>query len=261
MDDNITGGTTANVWETDNLELKFDPQPTDSVTNSIWDTRLTAPGVTLSDDLSNVAAENKQFARTNISGGYTLELAIKWSAIGTTETITPAIDQVFGLAINFHDNDGAGRAASVMWAAVMLDAVWNTPKYLGTVKFLGDNKLQFIPSNNMTGVYNVIPYDGRDTTVSVEKAPGIPTEFSLSQNYPNPFNPSTSIEFAIPTQSMVELEVYNLLGERIALLISEELPAGFYKTSFSGSTLPSGIYFYRIKAGSFVETKKLMLLK
>jgi hypothetical protein len=60
---------------------------------------------------------------------------------------------------------------------------------------------------------------------------------------------------------MVELEVYNLLGEKIAVLINEEMPAGFYRTSFSGSALPSGIYFYRIKAGSFVETKKLMLLK
>jgi hypothetical protein len=262
MDDTITGGTTSNVWETDNMELKFDPEATDSVTNSIWDTRLTAQGVTPGDSLNNITdAADKQFARTLIPGGYTLELAIKWSAIGTTESITPAVDNVFGLAINFHDNDGASRQASVMWAAVMLDAVWNTPKYLGTVKFLANNKLQFIPSNNMTGVYNVIPYDGRDTTVGVEKSPGIPSEFSLSQNYPNPFNPSTSIEFAIPTQSMVELEVYNLLGERVALLISKEMPAGFYKTSFSGSTLPSGIYFYRIQAGSFVQTKKLMLLK
>ena len=89
----------------------------------------------------------------------------------------------------------------------------------------------------------------------------IPTEFSLSQNYPNPFNPSTSIQFSLPQSSYVTLEVFNTLGERVGVLASEELSAGTYNYSWDASNLTSGIYFYKIQAGSFVEIKKMTLLK
>ena len=264
MDDTITGGTTSNVWETDNLELKFDPQPTDSVTNSIWDTRLTGPGVSPGDSLNNITdPANKQFARKLIPGGFATELAIKWTAIvsGTgAETITPAVGNVFGLAINQHDNDGAGRQASIMWAAVMLDHVWDTPKYLGRVYFLDDHKLEFDPTNNMTGVENDLPYDGTPVGVEVAK-PEIPAEFALSQNYPNPFNPSTTIEFALPKESNVSLIVYDALGRVVKELANGSYTAGYYTYNFNASDLASGIYFYALRAGDFVSVKKLMLLK
>jgi hypothetical protein len=260
MDDTITGGTTTNVWETDNLELKFDPQPTDSVTNSIWDTRLTGPGVSPGDSLNNVADSLKQFARRIIPGGFATELAIRWTAIGTTETITPAVGNVFGLAINQHDNDGAARQASIIWAAVMLDAVWNTPKYLGRVYFLDDHKLEFDPTNNMTGAENDLPYDGTPVGVEVAKSE-IPTEFSLNQNYPNPFNPSTTIEFALPIESDVNLVVYDALGRVVEELAKGSYTAGYYKYNFNASNLASGIYFYALRAGEFVSIKKLMLIK
>ena len=212
--------------------------------------------------MNNVDAANKQYFRKETSDGYVLELAIRWSAImANNETITPAVDNVFGFAFNQHDNDGAARRqASVMWAAVLNDAVWSNVKYHGTVKFLAGNKLQFIPTNNMTGVTNTTPYDG--SAAGVEQTSSlIPREFGLNQNYPNPFNPSTTIEFALPKQATVELAVYNLLGQRIAVLVNEDLQAGYYQTSFDAHSLPSGVYFYRIQAGSFVQTKKLMLLK
>ena len=95
-----------------------------------------------------------------------------------------------------------------------------------------------------------------------------PTEFSLAQNYPNPFNPSTTIRYSIPnvTLSGVEgsrvlLKVYDVLGNEIATLVNEEKPAGNYKVEFNASNLASGIYFYRLQAGSFVETKKMILLR
>ena len=98
--------------------------------------------------------------------------------------------------------------------------------------------------------------------VNVEQTSSlIPDKFSLRQNYPNPFNPSTTIEFAVPKQSMVKLSVYNLLGEKVSVLVNKELQAGHYKSVFDASSLPSGVYFYRIDAGSFTQTKKLMLLK
>jgi photosystem II stability/assembly factor-like uncharacterized protein len=88
-----------------------------------------------------------------------------------------------------------------------------------------------------------------------------PTEFKLGQNYPNPFNPSTKIQYALPITSKVELKVYDVLGREVATLVNEEKTSGNYEINFNGSNLPSGIYFHRLQAGSFVETKKMILLK
>ena len=101
-----------------------------------------------------------------------------------------------------------------------------------------------------------------DGVVSVESISNeIPIEFSLNQNHPNPFNPSTNIQFSLPQSSYVTLEVFNTLGERVGVLASEELSAGTYNYSWDASNLTSGIYFYKLQAGEFVETKKMMLLK
>jgi hypothetical protein len=98
-----------------------------------------------------------------------------------------------------------------------------------------------------------------------------PNDFIVYQNYPNPFNPSTTISFSIPKEEFVSLKVFNSLGEEVAVLINETKPAGNYSVSFSAkggsatgvdaSELTSGIYFYQINAGNFVETKKMMLIK
>ena len=85
--------------------------------------------------------------------------------------------------------------------------------------------------------------------------------FSLAQNYPNPFNPSTKIEYRIPKTGMVSIKVYNILGKEVVTLVNEEKPSGLYTINFNAGNLPSGIYFYTLKAGSFTETKKLILLK
>ena len=85
--------------------------------------------------------------------------------------------------------------------------------------------------------------------------------FSLSQNYPNPFNPNTSIKYQIPEISFVTIKVYDVLGNEIATVVNEEKPAGSYEVEFDANELASGIYFYKIQAGSFVETKKMVLMK
>jgi|GEM_PF-7081888 len=100
-----------------------------------------------------------------------------------------------------------------------------------------------------------------ELAVSVESKKLIPKEFELEQNYPNPFNPSTKIKFVIPKSSFVNLKVYDVLGNEIATLVNEEKPAGNYRVTFDASNLPSGVYFYKIKAGNFVETKKMILLR
>ena len=89
----------------------------------------------------------------------------------------------------------------------------------------------------------------------------IPKQFILADNYPNPFNPSTTIQFSLPKASFVILNIYNSLGQEVARLVTQQMNAGIYKTEWNAIGFSSGIYFYRLKAGSFTETKKLVLLK
>jgi hypothetical protein len=101
--------------------------------------------------------------------------------------------------------------------------------------------------------------------VSVENIKPVKS-FFLSQNYPNPFNPSTKIQYEIPEHvrndsRLVTLKVYDVLGNEIATLVNEVKQPGSYEVEFSGKLLTSGIYFYRLKAGNFVKTKKMILLK
>jgi hypothetical protein len=86
-------------------------------------------------------------------------------------------------------------------------------------------------------------------------------EFKLFQNYPNPFNPNTTISYQIPQQELVTIKVYDILGKEMGILVNEEKPAGNYEVEFDASTLPSGVYFYQLKSGSFIETKKMILMK
>ena len=97
--------------------------------------------------------------------------------------------------------------------------------------------------------------------VSIKKDIRFPINYSLSQNYPNPFNPSTTIYYALPEKGNVELIVYDVLGNEVAILVNEEKPAGSYEVDFDGANLPSGIYFYKIQTGDYVETKKMILLR
>lgn len=96
---------------------------------------------------------------------------------------------------------------------------------------------------------------------SSELEDGVVSTFKLSQNYPNPFNPSTNIEFSLPVASLVELKIFDLTGREVADLLSGVKTSGNHTVSFDASTLSSGVYIYRIKAGDFVETRKMLLIK
>jgi hypothetical protein len=89
----------------------------------------------------------------------------------------------------------------------------------------------------------------------------LPKDYVLEQNYPNPFNPSTTIKFALPKESQINLTVFNILGEKVRELKNEIVKPGYYEVNFDASMLASGIYLYRIKAGEFVQTKKMILMK
>jgi hypothetical protein len=86
------------------------------------------------------------------------------------------------------------------------------------------------------------------------------TSFVLAQNYPNPFNPTTTIKFQIPSTSFVSLTVFDVLGREVVTLVNEEMRPGRYERLFDGSGLASGVYYYRLRSGNFVETKRVLLL-
>jgi len=120
------------------------------------------------------------------------------------------------------------------------------------------------PSGSMP---DIGAYESPEGPVGVEEDLSVyPTEYALSQNYPNPFNPTTTIKYSIPKLSFVTIKIYDVLGSEVAALVNEEKPGGTYEVEFNGHSdegqnLTSGVYFYQLKAGSYVETKKMILLR
>jgi hypothetical protein len=164
------------------------------------------------------------------------------------------------------------------------DHIFQTVRTLPTMihrELTAGNKITFLaydPISLNTAVDDSYPYYywvGNDTANSVyqalkwfqiptdvEQTGGeLPTEFTLAQNYPNPFNPATIIKFSIPEASRVTLKVYDILGEEVATLVDETKNTGNYEVDFDASDLASGMYIYRITAGNYVASKKMMLLK
>lgn len=124
----------------------------------------------------------------------------------------------------------------------------------------------FVDKNLEAGKYQYrlkqIDFDGSfeySNTIEVEIT--APIKFTLEQNYPNPFNPSTNIQYAVSNRQFVTLKVYDLLGKEVATLVNEEKPAGNNDVEFNASQLASGIYYYQLRAGDFVETKKMVLMR
>jgi hypothetical protein len=151
-------------------------------------------------------------------------------------------------------SDDSGSVAIVGTPNEMLNPGDTITCYVGIA--VGDNEMEMM--FNMADVQAI--YDALITGVQ-ELSDAVPGSYELNQNYPNPFNPVTKIEFSLPQESDVTLTVYNSLGEKVALLINENLPAGKYSSSFDASALSSGVYFYRLTAGSFSATNKMILIK
>ena len=124
----------------------------------------------------------------------------------------------------------------------------------------------FIDENVQSGIFEYrlkqIDYDGSyNYSKTIEINSVYVNSFQLFQNYPNPFNPSTKIQYLLSSKQFVTLKVYDILGKEVSTLVNEEKPAGNYEVEFDGKELPSGIYFYKLKAGNYSETKKMLLMK
>jgi hypothetical protein len=128
------------------------------------------------------------------------------------------------------------------------------------------NSYSFTDKNISTGIYlyrlKQIDYNGSfEYSLEVKVEVGAPQEFSLEQNYPNPFNPSTKIQYSVPQTSQVQIKVFDVIGNEIETLVNEEKPLGTYEITWYAENLPSGVYFYQLKAREFIQTKKMILIK
>jgi photosystem II stability/assembly factor-like uncharacterized protein len=122
-------------------------------------------------------------------------------------------------------------------------------------------------SNRIFAINNLAttkPYFATGKFISTNVEGGIseiPTKFILHQNYPNPFNPTTRIKFGLPNSVLTKLIIYDILGSEVSVLLNKELEAGYHEVNFDATDLPTGIYFYKIQAGEFIQTKKMVLIK
>ncbi|QQS35557.1 MAG: M6 family metalloprotease domain-containing protein [Ignavibacteriales bacterium] len=159
---------------------------------------------------------------------------------------------VFNLSLTYNSN-GTNPAGG-----------WITNQIGGKIFFLGFG-FEAINNNESTisrtqFLYTILNWFGVPTNVDDNKSLPV-SDYTLFQNYPNPFNPTTKISFTLPETNIVSLKVYNILGEQISLISNQERAAGMHSVEFDARSLSSGIYFYRLEAGSFVETKKMLLIK
>lgn len=163
------------------------------------------------------------------------------------------------VTLDFATVDGllAGAGLSVGESA---DFVWNVLVFDANDSVAVSTGYE-IETNSFTPLYYSITLQ-RGLQTSNELLTGVPDNFGLDQNYPNPFNPSTNINFSLPQTSRVTLAVYDMLGRRVATLLdNQQLNAANHSVSFDASALASGMYIYRIEAGTFVSTRKMMLIK
>jgi hypothetical protein len=142
------------------------------------------------------------------------------------------------------------------------DTTWAPTWYL--VRGLGvyhEEDVEDFYSITLTGAIIGGVHYGTIVSAEGETARNVPSHFVLHQNYPNPFNPSTTIRYGLPSRSQVVLTVYNTLGQQVATLVQGEQEAGYHETVFDASALASGVYLYRLTAGSYVKTRKLVLVR
>ncbi len=158
----------------------------------------------------------------------------------------------------FHNDIGTGIAGDGgLYYSSDSGATWQDVDFIGkNVSCLYPYGKDSVLVGTDDGVYVV-----SSTTVTAVDEPTHNPNFTLSQNYPNPFNPSTTIRYSVQKRSLVTLSIYNVLGQSVKTLVNDVKAPGVYEASFDGASLPSGTYFYRLTAGDYSQTKKMVLLK
>ena len=173
----------------------------------------------------------------NFGGPWVIEarLALEDIAFGDDIVFSAMDGMRIPIEPTFHDNDGAGWEGNLVGSPTNNDNAWQTPTVWSST-WIGESSV---------GVGDEI----------------IPLTYALHPNYPNPFNPVTHIQFTIPEQTNVKLQIFDVLGRRVDVLVNETLPFGHHEILWNPKNLSSGFYFYKLEAGSFMQTRKMVLLK
>ena len=132
----------------------------------------------------------------------------------------------------------------------------NSPK-----EYSYSDKELFAGGSNFQYRLKQIDTDGSFEYSDIVEVEVVPDQYELSQNYPNPFNPSTTIQFSLPRQTQLRINLYNMIGEQVATIADGMYESGYHKVTFNASNLPSGTYIYRLESNEFVQVKKMMLIK
>jgi len=178
--------------------------------------------------------------------------------IGSNQNILWASSNVIDVKIELSINNGASWTEVISSKPSTGLYSWSVPN---NPSFQCLIKISDVTDPNVNDISDNVFTIEQPTSIEAGDKSGIPTEFILQQNFPNPFNPNTTIYYGIPEGSYVKLSIYNLLGEKIAELVNDYKDAGNYSTTFNFENHNSGVYLYRIQAGNFVETKKMILMK
>jgi hypothetical protein len=187
----------------------------------------------------------------------------------STPTSLVSLSGIQGVALSWDVNDGSGsgiKNSSIFMATndgpFTLAAVSDSSSAIIPIEWTPDVTYKFyVLSQDNVGNAETTPINIMEIVTDVDDGNILPEKFNLSQNYPNPFNPVTTINYSMPAGSFVVLKVFNILGQEITTLVNEEKPSGKYTVKFDASTLPSGIYLYRITAGKFSQVRKMILIK
>ena len=155
-----------------------------------------------------------------------------------------------------------GDVYHLMWHPQVIFTDRNTPYLTNHLSHISGRKDIWYTNLGLLYLYHYLQVPNNSPVDAViASAQKVPGSFKLYQNYPNPFNPTTTISFSVPSQSFVSLRVFDLLGRELTTLVSKELSAGNHTRQWNAESFPSGVYFCRIEAGSFTETKNLILLR
>ncbi len=196
---------------------------------------------TPNNSVSNISVERYASQYYSITGGYHLKAKF------TTDSSSLFVQAV-------ETGSGASRVV-----AVPTNAQFSEPLYGTTYSKI--NFIVYDTSGSHTSTFSFTTSGDSTAATDVTASSSLPHQYGLNQNYPNPFNPTTVIRYQLPAAGIVSLKVYDLLGHEIATLVNQNMPSGVHSVSFDGSHFASGVYFYRIIADHFTETKKFVLLK
>lgn len=282
----VSGSNVHIVWQDQrdgNWEIYY-KRSTDGGINWGSDTRLTInpeasefPTIAIFGSLAHVIWSDNRDGNWKLFYKSSLDAGITWSTdLRLTNLATDSWRSSFAISgSNLHLVWPDSRDGNFNWEIYYKSSTNSGINWGGDIRLSNEPDSSIYPSIAIAGSnLHVVWSDNRDddweiyykrnltgnigiNVISAE----VPYKFSLSQNYPNPFNPSTKIRFDIPKSEVIKLVVYDFLGREVAIPVNQQLNPGTYEVDFEGSTLTSGVYFYKLETENFTETKKMVLIK